>query len=189
MKPPAPPSSTPPVAEPSVQAQCRALREGRQVEGSGPAARSDGESGSYPQVKDHRVGVGRPPPTGWRWAAAPARSGQRHLPRAKQASRPTVRQPVTVFSRGLTVASAALRSGSSSGRAFAFARNRAARAVLRADTGASLASAIRASVGVERVQPVMMRAASRISLSNTSTWEGDAAGSHAGAACSRAPLT
>ncbi|KAF0301942.1 hypothetical protein FJT64_025898 [Amphibalanus amphitrite] len=51
----------------------------------------------------------------------------------------------------------------------------------------------RASVEADRVQPVMTRAASLIFLSNTSTWEGDAAGSHAAgshaaAACSSAPL-
>ena len=111
------------------------------------------------------------------------------MPAASQASSPVLRQPVTDFSLCGGSAYDTTSRGSSSGSARAFARSRAARMGLRADTGTSPASAITAWAGVERGQPVITRAAARISLSRSSTCECGVPGSHAAAACSSAPRT
>ena len=87
------------------------------------------------------------------------------------------------------VASARARSGSPSGREAAVPSIRAARVARRVRAVGRPASAIRACAGVDMVQPVTTRAAARSSLSTSSRWDVEAAGSQAPAAYSRAPLT
>ena len=190
MRAPAPPSPiwTPAVADPSVQTQIAccgrdsrwAAASRRRTSAEVPGGRWAPASRSNSTEVTSTHGAVRAGSTGSIGAAMPA---------TRHTSSPTERQPVTDCSLGVTAASATRRRGSSAGSALAFARNRAARMVRRDDMDVNPASAIRAWTGVERVQPVMMRAASRISLFRTSTWEGGAAGSHAAAACSRAPRT
>ena len=111
------------------------------------------------------------------------------MPISLQTSRPTWRHPVTGVSLRGWSCSAKVRSGSSGETAVALASILAANAVRRAATGRMPASAMTPWCGADRVQPVTILAASRISRSSSSTLVLGVAGSQAVAACSNAPRT
>ena len=87
------------------------------------------------------------------------------------------------------IPSATARRGSSLRCDAATQTSLAASSSRRTRTGTRPASARRGSLGVLAGQPVMTRAAARISRSSSSTWVSEAAGSHAAAANSIAPRT
>ena len=101
----------------------------------------------------------------------------------------TLRHPMVVRRRRGAVLSAIARSGPSGCWDAAVLASLAASTSRRVRTGTSPASAIGGSLLVLTGQPVTTRAAARFSLSRSSTYVSDAAGSHAAAAHSSAPRT
>ena len=186
MSAPAPPFVTPSVADPSVHTQvAHCGRAARCWEAASLRCSSLAAGGRAAPMSSLMVTGGTGSHGGSGWTRMGSIGGL--MSAALQTSSPTRLQPVTARRRVGASLSATSRSGSSSGRARALASRRAARARRRSATGARPASAITACEGVDRGQPVTTLAAARISLSSSTMWDGDVAGSHAAAACSRAP--
>ena len=126
---------------------------------------------------------------GGRVASRLGSTGASSAPSSRRASRPLSRQPWTAVRRERGVADATILRGSSGGSDAALITIFVERVARRIPAVGRPASAISACAGVESGHPVTALAAARSSRSTSSTWDEEAAGSHAAAAYSRAPRT
>ena len=185
---PPPPRATPASAEPSVHTQtassgrvarCSSAAARRTVSGAPLPPAIPASKQEMPAVEVH----------GGRVIHRRGSMGTPATSAAASASRPAVLHPVTLESREGARASPTALRGSPGGREAARPSILVASARCWTPAGSIPASAIRASTGVDAGQPVTTRATARSSRSTDSRCVGEAAGIHAAAQYSSAPLT